>query len=242
MPTITNVARPLPLPIVSNQNNTSNPQFFRPAVNAVAAPIPPSKNLGEPSAQFESPRSASAAIGYDSTGGWSYGVFQIASNTGTMALFLNYLKTTNPKASALLEAAGGSAGAMRGTQDFKKAWQSLAVDVGLKSGFEQAQYGFIKSQHFDKLSAKVQKDTGLNVEARSVALQNVLWSVATQHGPKSTVISNALKGLDAARMTDSQIIDAIFAERGAVDTNSLGVKFARYFPSSTPSIQRSVLD
>jgi hypothetical protein len=199
-------------------------------------------DLGELSARFESAKPAASAIGYDSHGGWSYGTYQIASNTGTMALFLDYLRTTQPQAYALLDAAGGSTGAMRGTKEFKKAWADVASDRALQAGFAQAQYGFIKSQHFDVLAAKVLKDTGLDVGQRSVALQNVLWSVATQHGPKSSVISNALSGKDISKMTDRQIIEAIYAERGAVDINRHGVKVARYFPSSSAAIQASVLD
>jgi hypothetical protein len=42
-------------------------------------------------------------------------------------------------------------------------------------------------------------------------------------------------------MTDAQIIDAIYAERAAVDTNKYGVKVMRYFPSSTPAVQAAVL-
>jgi hypothetical protein len=121
------------------------------------------------------------AIGYDSKGGWSYGRFQIATNSGTMALFLDYLKTEQPQAYALLQRAGGSAAAMQGRAEFKDTWRALAADKDLKAGFAQAQYGFIKTQHFDVLAAKVQKDTGLDVGQRSVALQNVVWSVAVQH-------------------------------------------------------------
>jgi hypothetical protein len=87
----------------------------------------------------------------------------------------------------------------------------------------------VKTQHYDRLAAKVLKDTGLNVEIRSVALQNVLWSVATQHGPNSTVITNALAGRDVSRMTDAQIIQAIYAEKSAVDTNQEGGEVCSIF-------------
>jgi hypothetical protein len=199
-------------------------------------------DLGELSAWFESARSAAGAIGYDLHGGWSYGTYQIASNTGTMAQFLDYLRTAQPQAYALLDAAGGSSGAMKGSKEFKKAWETLASDRSLRAGFAAAQYGFIKTQHFDVLAAKVYKDTGLDVGQRSVALQNVFWSVVTQHGENSSVIRNALRGKDVSKMTDRQIIEAIYAERGAVDINRHGVKVARYFPSSTPAVQAAVLD
>jgi hypothetical protein len=199
-------------------------------------------DLGELSARFESARPAASAIGYDSTGGWSYGTYQIASNTGTMALFLDYLRVAQPEAYALLEKAGGSKAAMQGTREFKNAWQSLAADRTLGAAFVQAQYGFIKSGHYDVLAEKVLKDTGLDVTQRSVALQNVLWSVATQHGAASTVISNALSGKDVSNMTDKQIIEAIYAERSAVVVNRRGVKVAKYFPSSSQGVQTAVLD
>jgi hypothetical protein len=225
-----------PLQLAQATTTASNRPLIQQAV------VQHGHDLGELSARFESARPAASAIGYDSTGGWSYGTYQIASNTGTMALFLDYLRTAQPQAYALLDNAGGSRGAMQGTKEFKKAWESLASDRSLGATFAQTQYGFIKSGHFDVLATKVLKDTGLDVTSRSVALQNVLWSVATQHGAKSSLITNALNGKDPSTMTDKQIIEAIYAERSAVDVNRRGVKVARYFPSSTPAVQAAVID
>jgi hypothetical protein len=66
--------------------------------------------------------------------------------------------------------------------------------------------------------------------------------VATQHGPKSPVINNALDGKDVAGMTDRQIIEAIYAQRAAVVVNRRGKSVAKYFPGSRPNKQASVAD
>jgi hypothetical protein len=54
-----------------------------------------SQELGFLSERFEASSAGSLAIGYDSTGGTSYGKYQIASKTGTMTAFLNFLKSNN---------------------------------------------------------------------------------------------------------------------------------------------------
>jgi hypothetical protein len=51
-----------------------------------------SQELGFLSERFEASSAGSLAIGYDSTGGTSYGKYQIASKTGTMKSFLSFLK------------------------------------------------------------------------------------------------------------------------------------------------------
>ncbi|MBA4357411.1 MAG: hypothetical protein C0405_06760, partial [Desulfovibrio sp.] len=49
---------------------------------------PDTKGLGSMAALFESGDKGAAAIGYDRTGGTSYGTFQISSRAGTMNRFL----------------------------------------------------------------------------------------------------------------------------------------------------------
>lgn len=66
--------------------------------------------LGALSEKFES-KGDPGAIGVDSTGGPSYGQYQIATKTGTMASFLKFLARTNAGFASKLEAAGGNAGA-----------------------------------------------------------------------------------------------------------------------------------
>jgi hypothetical protein len=64
-----------------------------------------------------------------------------------------------------------------------------------------------------------------------MALKNVVWSVAVQHGPNTPLIKNALFGLQPGSMSDQTVIDAIYVERSKVDI---------YFESSTPKVKASV--
>lgn len=203
-----------------------------------AVVCPKAGELGTLSAHYESGNHGAAAIGYDNTGGWSYGKYQIATLTGTMDDFLDYVQTNAPAVYKALNQAGGSDAATKGTPAFKKAWTDLAAD----SSFATVQHDFIKATHYDLLVAKIKQDTGLDVATRSAALRDVVWSVAVQHGPQATVISTALKHKTPASTTDEQIIDAIYDQRESKVTNKDGVRVLRYFPKSTEDVQKGVED
>ena len=196
----------------------------------------PGGELGSLSAHYESGSRGAAAIGYDSTGGWSYGKYQIATLTGTMDDFLDYVRTNAASIYQVLDKAGGSDAATKGTPVFKKAWTDLAADAS----FATVQHDFIKTTHYDLLAAKIKTDTGLDVAAHSAALRDVVWSVAVQHGPGSSVISAALEHKNLTTMTDEQIINAIYDRRESMITNKAGVQVPRYFPNSSEAVQKSV--
>ncbi len=200
---------------------------------------PEAGELGNLSARYESGNRGAGAINdgtKDVTGGWSYGKYQIATLTGTMDDFLDYVKTNAPWVWTALDKAGGSQAATGGTPAFRKAWVDLAAD----SRFGTVQHDFIKSTHYDVLAAKIKTDTGLDVSVRSAALRDVVWSVAVQHGPNSGLISTALKGKNLASITDEQIIDAIYDERERTNVNKQGVRVLKYFSKSTEAVQKDV--
>ncbi|MGJ0430555.1 peptidoglycan-binding domain-containing protein [Methylobacter sp.] len=197
---------------------------------------PEAGKLGNLSAKYESGNRGSAAIGYDNTGGWSYGKYQIETKRGTMNGFLNYVKTASPDVYQQLDGAGGYDAALAGNNEFKNAWKIAAKEPS----FETLQHDYIASKNYSPLSSKVQEETGLNVSERSAAVQDVVWSVAVQHGPGSSVISNALKDKDVAKMTDDEIIDVIYDERSATKVNKAGDTVLKYFSKSTKSIQDGV--
>ena len=176
--------------------------------------IPADAELGALSRHFES-RGDAGAIGWDSTGGESYGQYQIASKTGTMKAFLSYLAKTHPEMSKTLEGAGGAAAAEAGTAQFKEAFKGMAKqDPG---GFAGAQHDFIKSTHYDPLVRKLQGE-GLDVTKRSKAVQDVIWSTAVAHGGGTNVVEKALarmgkNGLSAGSVSDEDLIKSIYAER-----------------------------
>lgn len=182
--------------------------------------------LGRLSARFES-NGRPDAIGFDAEGGFSYGAYQIASRIDTMAAFLAYLKTHLPAMNAALLAAGGSVAAEAGGDAFKKAWVGLARDAR----FGRAQHDFIRETHYQPFVRKLKAELGLDADARSAALRDVLWSVAVQHGATNPIVQTALAGRAASSLDDKALIQAIYAERGKVEL---------YFASSTPQVRAAV--
>lgn len=193
---------------------------------SVDAPQGAEETLGQLSARFES-NGRPDAIGFDKKGGFSYGAYQIATRTGTMDTFLAYLKTHFPEMHGALLAAGGTAAALEGTEAFKKAWVGLARDAS----FGQAQHDFIRDTHYEPFVRKLKADLGLDADARSAALRDVLWSVAVQHGAANTIVQTALAGRQASALDDKGLIQAIYTERSKVDL---------YFAGSTAKVRLAV--
>ena len=208
------VTAPAPLPAAATHG----------AAQAGDAP----ESLGALSARFESNGKA-GSIGHDSTGGFSYGAYQIATKTGTMARFLDFLRQQFTDMAQPLTAAGGAVAAEAGSNTFTTAWRKLAEDPR----FLDAQHRFIEVTHYLPFAAKLLRDQGIDVAVRSAALRDVVWSVAVQHGASNEVFANALIGMATAEMSDLQIIDAVYAERSNVD---------KYFASSSPQVKASVAD
>ena len=191
----------------------------RTAGTTVAAPA---FRLGDLSKRFES-NGNPGAIGHDSTGGPSYGEYQIATRTGTMKAFFTFLRTDSPPFFAALEQAGGAAAAAIETAAFRDAWRAAARDAE----FAASQHRFIQFTHYTPFARRLDNDLGLGSAERSGALQNVIWSVAVQHGPNNRVFHNALAGRTVPALADKQAINAVYDERSKLD---------KYFSSSKPQV------
>ncbi len=195
------------------------PAMPRSAGTTTAAPA---FQLGDLSKRFES-NGNPGAIGHDSTGGPSYGEYQIATRTGTMAAFFAFLQADSPPFFAALVQAGGAAAAAIEAPAFRDAWRAAAKDAE----FATAQHRFIQSTHYTPFAKRLDTDLGLGSAARSGALQNVIWSVAVQHGPNNKVFHNALAGQAVPALDDKQVINAVYDERS---------KLGKYFSSSKPQV------
>ena len=189
-----------------------------------------SGNIGALSAQYESGQGAHE-VGHDRTGGFSYGTYQIASNTGTFREYMDWLRTNDPDTYNRLQQAGGERAARSGSAAFQQAWAEIMSDPSAA----QSQHDFIIASHYMPQVEAVIQRTGLDVTERSRALQDVLWSTSVQHrGQTPTIFERALSSL-GSNPTDEEIIAAIYAERGSEGGR-------RYFPSSTAAIQRAVVN
>lgn len=159
-------------------------------------------------------------------GGASYGTYQLATNTGSVKSFVNYLKNVSPSMYQQL------AGKKPGTAAFDSAWKKVAASNPQQ--FNSLQHEYMRQGTFAPAVSKIVKSTGLDVSKRSEALQSVLWSTATQHGVggANKVFKNA--GI-SPNMSDAEIIRRIYTERAANN----GMK---YFPSSSPSVRKGVVN
>jgi hypothetical protein len=210
-------------------------------------------NLGALSEHYEAGTRGSDAIGHDSTGGWSYGKYQIATRTGTMKSFLNYAKHHDPDVYQALEEAGGAKGAAAHSPEFVKAWHKAAADGSL----QPLEHGFVRDTHFTPQREKL-AEAGLDLSKRDRALNDAVWSTAVQHGRDTHVVTNALGHLVKAEeakdaktgahrthqqivdgIDDKHLIEAIYEERGA--TTTVGHKTVmKYFHGSSQQVQDSV--
>lgn len=189
-------------------------------------------NLGTISERYES-NGNPGAIGRDSTGGYSYGSYQIATTPGTFGRYMDYLQQTNITYYNELQSVGGESAATAGTSQFQNKWRELATDPG----FEKSQRDFIQVTHYDPQVSKIKAETGIDIcdSARCPGLQHAVWSTAVQHGPSTSIVVKAINAAAGSPPTDEDIINALYDER---EKEVGGELF--YFRNSTPSVQQSV--
>lgn len=171
-------------------------------------------NLGSLSVRYES-NGDPAARGFDSNGGFSYGLYQLSSNKGQVGEFIRFLAAQSELIdfANALNIAGGEKAAKFDSNVFLDAWKEAAAD----SKFNTAQHSFIKASHYDPLAKRLEQTEILpNAGTRSRALQDVIWSVAVQHGVSGgfNLFSKALENLDTdERKDDKAVITSLYRER-----------------------------
>lgn len=185
--------------------------------------------LGKLSARFESGGDGIAAIGYDRTGGTSYGKYQIASRVGSMNSFLSFLDSEAPDIAARLRKAGpANTGSRQGAMP--DAWRSIAKEEPER--FEALQESFIRKSHYQPALKAIAERTGLELENISPAMSEVIWSTAVQHGP-----AGAARIFDRADDLSGKPDDPSY-ERKLI-SNVYKIR-ANQFGSSTSQVQAAV--
>jgi hypothetical protein len=187
-------------------------------------------DLGALSEKYESggrgPGTVSTGIG--DPGGVSYGTYQLASKIGRADEFV---KRYYPNEFVGLKG---------GTPEFTARWKELATKD--PSGLHANEHAYIKETHFDPQVEKLAADLGLDVAKRSRVFQDAVWSTAVQHGPRTDVITTALKPLLANKaideLTEPEILRAIYAERGRKNPDGTLARFRRVSPDWIPGLTR----
>lgn len=144
---------------------------------------------------FESGKGGAGTIstGKGDFGGKSYGTHQLSSRTGTLQRFLNESGY-----------AGQFAGMSVGSDAFDAQWKRLAAD----QAFGAAQHDFVRRTHVDPMMRRL-KFSGIDLSGRGEAVQEAIFSTATQFGPGSSLVRRALAGRDVGGMSDADIVRAI---------------------------------
>ena len=196
-------------------------------------------NIGALSEKYES-RGNPGTIGWDSTGGWSYGKYQLAAATGSLNEFHSWLARAHPDLESQLAAAGGPSAGRAGTEAYKAAWaQVMGTEAG---GAAQSEYTALT--YFGPANRRIIGSTGLDTTTRARTVQQALFSTSIQHGQggANSVFRRALAGLGyppseitTTNPTDAALIRAVYAERRAENGG-------KYFPSSTQAVRNSVVN
>jgi hypothetical protein len=184
--------------------------------------------LGDTSEKFESARRGPGTIsnGKGDNGGKSYGSFQLSLNAGTLNDFLES-QTHGHYASQFK-------GIELGSSSFDKKWKELAVS---DPQFKENQYLFIKESHYERQMQNLQQ-SGLELAKRGPAVQDMVWSTATQYGNlttpiiQKTILEAGLKESQISQLSDLELITKV--QQYKKD------HVPEHFANSSPEIQKNL--
>jgi type VI secretion system (T6SS) spike protein VgrG3 len=186
------------------------------------------ETLGALSAKYEAGgrKTGTVSTGKGDAGGVSYGSYQLSSKVGTAQRFVDQYY------------ADWFGSAKPGSDEFSALWKQLAAER--EPELAAYEHLFIADTHYQPFANRLSNEIGLNLEERSHTLRDVAWSTAVQHGAGNKIFQRALeKPVQENRLkqlTDREIIELVYEERGRVDSNGVSV----YFSRSSPEVQKSV--
>lgn len=158
-------------------------------------------------------------------GGKSYGAWQFSSKTGSLDSFVNWLKRNQGEFYSKLSESKSRDGNKFG-ENFDAAWINIALTN--KDKFMKIQQDYIKESYYDKATQNLKSKFGFDINKRSDALKESLWSAVVQHGVGGT--SSIFSKLNLNK-DDGSIISDLYNERQKVNI---------YFRSSSEQVKRSV--
>lgn len=184
--------------------------------------------LGDLSARYESNGDpGTVSDGYGDAGGVSYGCYQLATNTGAAAAFLQFLYSVGSTyADALSQYELGS-------EDFTAEWQNIAaVD---SEGFAQLQHDYIQKAYYDP-AVDALRATSFNIENHSEAIQQVIWSRSVQYGPGNIVemFDAAVKSLGYDNLS---YVDAVEYDADMIRAVYLNVCRSEEWTNGSPGLR-----
>lgn len=183
-------------------------------------------NLGSLSARYESNGNPGViANNPGDYGGKSYGAWQFSSKMGSLNSFINSLQGKNDAYYSKLVEAKAADGNTFGSS-FDNAWRSIAKEDG--EGFLALQQSYVKEAFYDRAADTLYNNFNFDINSKSKALKDVLWSTVVQHGVRGAVGIFSKVNLTG---NDEGIISQVFDERQKVNV---------HFKSSSAEIRKSV--
>jgi murein DD-endopeptidase MepM/ murein hydrolase activator NlpD len=185
------------------------------------------KFLGYISAQYESSGDPGVISNNSGDyGGKSYGVYQFSSNMNSLAAFLNWLKSNDEDLYNRLMKAYEEDGKTYG-ENFDNEWVKISEED--ENTFFNLQHEYTKQIYYDQVVEYFIENYDFDINSRSRALQEAVWSTSVQHGQwgAESIIEEACN-LDGS---DKEIIEALYKERMKVD---------KYFSSSDSATKKAV--
>ena len=187
-----------------DNHSLETPSAPRPAPSAA-------RRLGALSERYESGGRGPGTVssGLRDPGGVSYGLYQLATRTGTVAAFM---------AAEGVRWSRDFIGRAPGSPAFSTAWQAVAARE--PAAFAEAQHAFIERTHYRPAVAAVKARTGLDPDLAHAAVRDACWSCAVQHGGAASILARAVEAADrtsarTAPAYDRGLVEAIYAERAA---------------------------
>lgn len=176
-----------------------------------------STDLGALSQRYESSGDpGSISNPGDDPGGRSYGLYQLSINMGSLQNFVDWLESSGWQAGRYLKYgedlnSGIPAHSVElGSDEFNTLWKNAADKFG--ESFSNAQEQYIKEHYYDATAQELAND-GFDVNERSAAVRQAVWSTSVQHGPSTAtdIIEEALA--NALDSSDEALINAIYDVR-----------------------------
>lgn len=157
------------------------------------------------------------STGKGDKGGVSYGSNQLASKEGSIQSFLKYLQTADPALYQQLAPLAGDAQNYNG--QFANKWRELSADPN--GALAKADRGYKIHKYYGGGLRQLDKiDPALKARfMANPALQEMLLSTSRQHGEEAGVINIFRAAGINSGMSDEEIIERVYNERGKEGAN-----------------------
>lgn len=150
-------------------------------------------------------------------GGASYGAYQFATNAGVPQAFVRWLQRNGHPYGDRLANAGEP-----GTWRFDQVWEAIGNEN--PDEFFRVQHDYVQEKYYLPAVDRA-AEAYIDLNQRSFALQNVVWSASVQYGPYWVKDlfneAAALAGYpNASYLTDDKLIPLIYEVRASDDWTS----------------------